>query len=165
VPFRLALLAFIAFCLSTVVVVGAEDSAPSPEVNVAIDFVRKTRLNRNFQAIATHVAQATQTMAMLAMEHPVKIVPAFRTNLDTVTAKYQDQWDMMLAESYMEVFTADELRSLTDEQQQSPYFAKLKSEMGTVGALMQQRAEPLLAKAVAETLAHTVEKLGLGATK
>jgi len=143
----------------------ADDSEVTPDLAIAIEFVRKTRLNDNFKVIVAHVVQVTTTFAMLATEHPIRVIPVFRDKLYQVTAKHQDEWDRNLGESYLAIFTANELASLTEEGRKSPYFGKFQAERENAGELMQQRSEPLAAKASTEILSQMVMEMGLGTSK
>ena len=143
----------------------ANDSEVTPDIAIAVDFVRKTRINGNFKVIVARVVQVTTTFAMLATEHPITVVPVFREKLYQVTANYQDEWDRNLAESYLAIFTANELASLTEQGRKSPYFGKFQAEMENAGEFMKQRSEPLAAKASAEILSQMVMEMGLGSSK
>jgi hypothetical protein len=163
--FRIVLFACFVLAAGTFASLFAHDAAAQEasetDLQAAIEFVRKTGLNGNFKVLAVQLANSTTTGAMLATAHKSEFVRVFREQVILVTAKYQDDWDRNLALAHLEIFTADELKSLLAENTASPYATKYLENRDSVGVSMRARSETLLGTATTEMHAETVNQLGL----
>ena len=132
------------------------------ELEAAVEFVQETGVNGNLRVIAFQVTQITQTMAILAAEHGLAVVPVLRKNLNIAAAKRQAEWDRNLARAYLKFLTTEELSSLQKDGRNSPYFQKFAGHQNDIGDEMKSNSENIVGEVASEALVLSVEEMGLG---
>ncbi len=119
----------------------------------ALWFVQEAGLGHNFSTMMTSVAVKTQTYQMIASDIGKDRAAALvNEHINRVVLKYQNEWNVNLANSYLEHFSVEELHSILREKSKSPYFKKFRGKQRAVGANMKDRSSELLEKAVTEAM-------------
>lgn len=140
------------------VVVLAQGEQSQTNLNVALNFVRATGLNKNFQTMIVQTAARTQTFAAAAAGlGKAKTIEALKEGVEAAVVVYGERWDRNLALTYLEFFAPQELMSLLNDRNASPYLAKLKSNRGQVGISMQEKSTSLLKDASTQVVLHVFE--------
>jgi hypothetical protein len=139
---------------------GVQDTqgAETPE-QIALNFIRGTGANRNFEQLVRLTAVSTQTYAMLALNHPVKFPVVFKQETLRSTAKYREEWDRNFAAAHLEFMTPEELSSILSHRKESPYYKGYTEKINLIGRSMQAKSTDILGKATAEALAATFERV------
>lgn len=136
-------------------------SAASPKEE-AIQFITEFGVGNNLKALAAKTAMGTQTFRIILAEvgkDDAKhfVVPA----LEESVSKYQDAWNATLATAYLEYFTEEQLKSVRETKQKSPYFKAIGEKQELIGRYMEENAKPLLVKIVAEAMKNAyLEAIG-----
>lgn len=126
----------------------------------ALEFVRKTGLNRNFGEMIMSFSMRTQTIQGLILRHGnTAVTTSLLNNTNQVTQKHGSKWDDKLASLYAEQFTGAEMYSLLHDRNDSPYLQKLKQNHSEIGTRMQSMSWDLMQEAVVDTIAAVLEDL------
>lgn len=121
--------------------------------SVAVEFVNKTGVNKNFQYFLLQAATYTTTIMGLSKEYGAnQVFEILKIEIDRVVSKYKDRWDQNLADAYLEYFSVEELESILKEKRNSPFAAKFKEQQAAVGAIMKESSRPILEEALPEVL-------------
>lgn len=115
---------------------------------VALDFVRKTGLNKNLSLILLEglktdnlVTSAIKRQGFAKVQGVV--VRAIQFEYD----RYAIAWDQLLASTYSQFFSANELASLTELQDTSPYFVRLVELQEQISAAIALNGSDILSQA------------------
>lgn len=128
-------------------------ASAQPASDAALQMVRSLQLGANLTAMTVRLAPRTQTwQAAVANVGAKKADELLRAEIAVVVPKYQQQWDMNLAAAWAPLMTSDELRSMAQLKQSSPYAQKFGRLQNEAGASMRLASEPLLAKVLGEIM-------------
>ena len=134
--------------------------ALSKELNVPLQFVQELKLGNNLKAMGLKVSLKTETYRIIKSEiGDKKAKEILLIELNKSINKYQKEWDTNLSLAYDEVFKDNELKSILELKQKSPYAKKFIDSQRTVGKSMQSRSGDLLNKVVAEALKNAFSKV------
>ena len=134
--------------------------AAAAEPDAAAALVERMKLGEGFAELAYEVAAKTQTYRALAQSAGLRRAQdAVREELERALPKYQPRWDRNLADAYAETFTREELDSLAEKQNASPYFDKFQVRQSQVGRSMQAKSNALLRDLVSEALKNASSRL------
>jgi hypothetical protein len=122
--------------------------------------VRHLRLGANLKDMGLHAASRSQTYRNIAQSvGPEKARAIVIEELVKAEPKYRGRWDSNLASAYAPRFSAEELRSLTEERRQSPHFQKLVAKQNEVSAAMQSKSTGLLNDYVTEAMTNAFRRV------
>lgn len=121
---------------------------------VALEFVQKSGMSRNFQLLLGQVSTQTETFKSMAVaQGPEAAMRLLNSSMQIVLAKYQPGWDQVMARVWSRRLSEEEMASLLQVGRSSPFFEKLASASQSVSAEMQAELQPLLNAAAAEAVA------------
>lgn len=140
--------------IGSILAVAPGGATHAQEVDpVALNFVQETGLNANFETLLVGATSSNPKLNQLVLTHGEKTVSdVYNAEVRQTLEKYQLKWDKNLAIAYQEHYTPEELQSLLEEEEESPYFEKLKAQDQSVANRMKEMSAPLLAKAVEEVV-------------
>lgn len=127
----------------------------------ALNFVRQTGLNKNLSLLLLDTMK-TDTLVLAAIERSgmKKVQPVVVGAILQEQVKFKAAWDNALATIYGELFSAQELASLTIERDLSPHFSRLVEMQGQIGAQINQDAADILNAAEQTVRARIAAELG-----
>ena len=127
-------------------------------LQTALNFVRATGLNRNFQNMIVQTATRTQIFAAAAAGlGKEKTIEALKAGIEEAVGVYGDKWDRNLAATYLQFYEPEELMSLMEDPKGSPYLAKFTDNRDRVGNSMKEKSFELLKNATADVVTHVFE--------
>ncbi|SNT25477.1 hypothetical protein SAMN06265795_11959 [Noviherbaspirillum humi] len=111
---------------------------------LALQIVEQHRLGDTLPRAARVLARSQQSFGMLQRRSAERADALLDNELQRLRPTYQDRWNRFLAQTYAAHFSGDELRSLAEQQDASPYFLKFVASRNLVIDGMTQRAAALL---------------------
>lgn len=153
---RVIVLAFTAFLtflvgLSTPSTSIAQTETPSPSALRIANFLGPQQL----QAMVTHYAKLMPTGAYVAARAPEILAE----EINRSTAKYQEQWNSTLAQSWQNAVPQSRLDEIASIEDLSTSVKTVDRQTFTdVGLLMQKKGEPILRNALSEAVAAALER-------
>ncbi|MBU2881992.1 hypothetical protein KO525_05270 [Psychrosphaera sp. B3R10] len=125
-----------------------------------LQFVQELKLGNNLKAMGLKVSLNTETYRIIKSEvGDKKAKEILLIELNKSINKYQKEWDKNLSSAYDEVFKDNELKSILELKQKSPYAKKFIESQRKVGESMQNRSGDLLNKVVAEAIKNAFSKV------
>ncbi|MYM37742.1 hypothetical protein [Duganella qianjiadongensis] len=120
-------------------------SMASSSEQAAVELVQRQHLGNNLKMLGLATAQKTQTFAMMGSRlGQAEAQVLVSKELDAYLGQYQGPWNANLAKIYARHFTAEELTSLVNQGNASPFIAKLMEKQSIIGREMQQLSTPIL---------------------
>lgn len=139
--------------LAAVILLLAYPSKGASTEQDAITFIEQTGLGNNLSSFALKTAIRTQTFGVITAElGQTKGYSLVQKHVEKSVKTHQEEWNRNLALSYLDHFSAAELKSILKEEEASPYVDKLRVKQGEVGASMQKRSTELLKAVVTEAM-------------
>ena len=133
-------------------------SAESPE-DVALRHVRAFDLGSDLVPLSLRIAQATHTYGMIAATIGSDAArDLVEEELSAAAPSVRDEWDLIVARSYLDYFSPEELESITQEGRRSPSAGKLASARQMVQASLNARGKDFLSMFVGEALLRAFDK-------
>jgi hypothetical protein len=135
----------------------------SPKANhtAALNFIRQTGLNKNLSLLLLDTMK-TDAVVVAAIKRSgmKKVQPVVVGAILQEQIKFKPAWDNALASVYSEMFSAQELSSLTTERDLSPHFSKLVEMQSQIGQQINQSAADILNAAERTVRARIEAELG-----
>lgn len=130
-----------------------------PQVT-AVAYIEKLKIGGNLSSISHRAIKRTQTYNIIVSKkgksEANKIVKnALNESIDT----HQKQWDINLAEAYLEFLTISEINSLYYNGTNSPFTEKQRSMQSKIGTSMQAKSNKLLSTVISEALAKSFKSV------
>ncbi len=149
-----------AFLTVLSIATGTPASALASEASdAAMVLVQQRQLGGGMTALAEAVAKKTVTYASIEKSVGAsKAQSLLSAELGKLQSKYQPQWNQNLAQTYAEIFSADELRSLTTDGRSSKVFVKLTEKQNDIGRSVRARSSDLLKSFVSEALSAALSQ-------
>lgn len=128
------------------------------EIEEAIKFIEKMGLGSNLISLALTAGKSTQTFNLLAMKMGLsRANDLFIESMENVLSTYQREWDKKMALAYLNFFTLDELRCVSDGMSNSQAVNKFNAMRIDIGNNIQCSAKNILSALIAEILAEMIE--------
>ena len=144
-------------CLG-LVFVPSRALADSPE-DVALRHVQAFDLGSNLIPHGLRIAQLTHTYGMIAAEIGIEAARNLvEEELSRAAPSVRDEWDLIVARSYLDHFSPEELESITREGRRSPFAGKLVSERGNVQVSLNSRGKEFFTMFVGKAVSRAFEK-------
>lgn len=130
---------------------GGSD-AKKPE-DIALRFIRSRGLNTNFPSLIIQLVKATKPYGGMSSKYePDLVEKMLGQTTKAVVEKYGNEWDLMLARAYLDIFSSDDLEALLYAGKDSPLYWKVLTKQDAIGERIKEQSLPLLAKAATEVM-------------
>jgi hypothetical protein len=150
-------------CLALVALLCVDLARPvhADEVDdTALAFVQQRDLGNGLGWLGYQVASRTAAFAAIVdVVGKTEAQELVQSELQRLQPDYQTQWNRHLAAAYAHVFTAEELRSLNQDDGSSSQVSGLKARNNQVGIEMKARSSELLASFVDQALDNARKSL------
>ena len=134
-----------------------DDGPPTPTIDDVSKFVSTLKLGDNFYDISDRTAKATVTFQQLAGKiGPSEAEELLEKHLVSSTHSKQAQWNANLTDAYLGYFSPEELISIANERDNSPFAEKFEGARTKVGARMKNMSQGLLSENVTEALENAL---------
>ena len=134
-------------------------TSPNAPVQVALRMVRALGLGSHLVSQGQVVAEQTQTYRMIEEEIGVEAADRLvAAELAECARSRQAAWELILARSYLDHFSPEELESITREGKRSPFAPKLASERANVERSVKSRGKEFFKSYVGESLGRALKQ-------
>ncbi|NQV99632.1 MAG: hypothetical protein HQ483_08030 [Rhodospirillales bacterium] len=128
-------------------------NSDSHTFKAALDFVKKSGLNANFPVLIMQVVTETELYKKLKTRtSETALLKAMADETRSVVEKHGDQWDVILAGVYADIFTTAELQSLLRDRTMSPHYWDMLARQNKIGKKVYENSVDLLTTASIDVL-------------
>lgn len=127
---------------------------------VALTFVERTGITKNLSLLVLDdVKNRRQIRDAISLYGMDKVQSTVVTAIKAAQAIYAPQWNQLMAEIYVEHFSAPELASILAKREASPYFPRLLDLQETIANAVHARGDQMVASARVDVMSQVAEVL------
>jgi hypothetical protein len=148
----------IVICIGISTAANAQDN-PFIQKDLALQVAEHMAPRQQMRNMMLSAIAPTTTFAIIKKKlGPLKSASLLSTEVNSAVDRYGDEWAGLLATSYREVLSVDELNQ-AESAFQNRDMGKMMPLTNRVAPVMQRKATPLLKRAASEALTAAYEKM------
>ncbi len=127
---------------------------------IALQFIERTGITKNLSLLVLQdVKNRRQIRDAITLYGMPKVQAAVVDAIKAAQKIYAPQWNQLIAEIYVEHFTATELASIMARREASPFFPRLLDLQGTIAEAVHARGDQMVASARIDVMSHVANAL------